>query len=221
MLAARFDIPEIAPEAAFEPHYNVAPRMEVQVVSERDGARTLAPRRWGLVPSWAESPAIGDRMINARAESIHEKAAFQRAFGRRRCLIPADGFYEWQAGSGAHKVPMYIYAADGAPLAFAGLWESWRDQEDPHAAWMRTCTVITTTANATMRPIHDRMPVLLDPRDWDEWLGDDASETDLAELLRPAPDNVLAFHPVSTRVNSARNDDPALIVREDPLTLFP
>lgn len=221
LLVERFEVDELVLESEFEPHFNVAPRMNVLVVRERDRVRSLGPMRWGLVPSWAESPAIGDRMINARAESLGEKTAFKGAFERRRCIVPADGFYEWRAGSGPRKVPMYIHAVDDAPLAFAGLWELWRDRDDPNAEWMQTCTVITTTANATMQPIHDRMPVVLDARDWGEWLDADAGDRDLAGLLRPAPENVLGFHPVSTRVNTARNDDPSLIVREDPLTLFP
>ena len=219
LLVERFDVDEVVSGVTIEPHYNVAPRMDVSVVRDRDQVRSLSQLRWGLVPPWADSPAIGDRMINARAESVDEKVAFRGAFERRRCLIPADGFYEWQAGS-AKKVPMYIHAIDQAPMAFAGLWESWRS--GPEADPLLTCTVITTTANATMRPVHDRMPVVLDPADWDEWLDRDARDTGaLVRLLRPAPDDLLAFHPVSTRVNSARNDDATLLIREDPLTLFP
>ena len=219
LLVERFDVDEVVSGVTIEPHYNVAPRMDVTVVRDRDQVRSLSQLRWGLVPPWADSPAIGDRMINARAESVDEKVAFRGAFERRRCLIPADGFYEWQAGS-AKKVPMYIHAIDQAPMAFAGLWESWRS--GPEADPLLTCTVITTTANATMRPVHDRMPVVLDPADWDEWLDRDARDTGaLVRLLRPAPDDLLTFHPVSTRVNSARNDDATLLIREDPLTLFP
>ena len=219
LLVEHFDVDEVLSGVTIEPHYNVAPRMDVSVVRDRDQVRSLSQLRWGLVPPWADSPAIGDRMINARAESVDETAAFKGAFERRRCLIPVDGFYEWQAGS-AKKVPMYIHAVDHAPMAFAGLWESWRAA--PEADPLLTCTVITTTANTTMRPVHDRMPVVLDPADWDEWLDRDARDTGaLVRLLRPAPDDLLTFHPVSTRVNSARNDDATLLIREDPLTLFP
>lgn len=218
LLVERFDVDELVVDG-FEPHYNVAPRMDVLVVRNRDRVRSLGQMRWGLVPMWADSPAIGDRMINARSESVTEKAAFKGAFERRRCLIPVDGFYEWQAGS-AKKVPMYIHAVDDTPLAFAGLWETWRSE--PEADPLHTCTVITTVANTTMASVHDRMPAVLDPVDWDEWLDRDPRDLGTLErLLRPAPDDLLTFHPVSTRVNSARNDDAALLLREDPLTLFP
>ena len=218
LLVERFDVDELVVDG-FEPHYNVAPRMDVLVVRDRDRVRSLGQMRWGLVPMWADSPAIGDRMINARSESVTEKAAFKGAFERRRCLIPVDGFYEWQAGN-AKKVPMYIHAADETPLAFAGLWETWRSE--PEADPLHTCTVITTAANTTMQAVHDRMPAVLDPVDWDEWLDRDPRDLGTLErFLRPAPDDLLTFHPVSTRVNSARNDDAALLLREDPLTLFP
>ena len=218
LLVERFDVDELVVDG-FEPHYNIAPRMDVLVVRDRDRVRSLGQMRWGLVPMWADSPTIGDRMINARSESVTEKAAFKGAFERRRCLIPFDGFYEWQAGS-AKKVPMYIHAVDDTALAFAGLWETWRSE--PEADPLHTCTVITTVANTTMASVHDRMPAVLDPVDWDEWLDRDPRDLGTLErLLRPAPDDLLTFHPVSTRVNSARNDDAALLLREDPLTLFP
>jgi putative SOS response-associated peptidase YedK len=220
LLAEYFHVDEVALEADPPPSWNVAPRAEVLTIVEREGARRLEQMRWGLVPSWAPDPGVGDRMINARAESVMEKPAFRTAFERRRCIIPADGFYEWQA-VGAKKQPIYITASSGNPFAFAGLWEVWRDASQPDGHWLRTCSVITTAANSVVAPVHDRMPVMLDESEWAEWL--DRSGQDLgalAALLDPAPDDSLDLWPVSPRVNSARNDDEALIAREDPLTLF-
>ena len=222
LLTEHFDVDEILLEdEPPAPHYNVAPRMEVLTVLERDDRRLMGPMRWGLVPSWATDLAIGDRLINARAETLTEKPAYRYAFERRRCIIPADGFYEWQTLVGGKKHPMYIHARSGAPLAFAGLAETWRDRDDPTAPWVRSCAVVTTNANATLAPIHDRMPVMLDALDWDLWLDRAVTEpAAVIPLLVPAPDDLLELWPVSTRVNAARNDDPSLIEREDPLTLF-
>jgi putative SOS response-associated peptidase YedK len=160
-------------------------------------------------------------MINARAESVLEKPAFRTAIERRRCIVPADGFYEWER-LGSRKQPMYIHDRSGAPLAFAGLWAVWRDPNVPDGPWLRSCTIVTTEANATVAPVHDRMPVMLASDAWDRWL--DPAVTDggaVVDLLRPAPDSLLELWPVSPRVNSARHDDERLIEREDPLTLFP
>jgi putative SOS response-associated peptidase YedK len=185
--------------------------------------------RWGLVPSWAESPAIGDKLINARAESITEKAAYKRAFARRRCIVPADAFYEWQPSKSSStkrppRQPYLVHRRDGEPMAFAGLWEIWRnpdvaDDEDPDA-WIRSCAIITTNANGLLEPIHSRMPVVLGASDWDDWLA--PSSTDPAALqamLRPAPDGWLEVYPVSTRVNSPANNDASLVERVEPDTL--
>ncbi len=222
LLAEQFDVDEVAMESPVAAHYNVAPRAEVLTVVGRDQARLLTTMRWGLVPGWAESLAIGDRMINARAETLLDKAAFRPAFERRRCIIPVDGFYEWRAMPGGKKQPYYIFATDGVPLALAGLWESFRDRTDPDAAWVRSCTVITTEANATMRSLHDRMPVILDSSDWTTWLDpDQVDPAAMQPFLHPASNDLLSIHPVSPRVNGARADDDGLIVREDPLTLFP
>lgn len=222
MLAEHFHVDEIAIDEPVAPSWNVAPRAEVLTIVDKDDVRRLGRMRWGLVPSWAETPAIGDRMINARAESLVEKPAFRTAFERRRCIVPADGFYEWEAVPGRGKQPMYIHARSGEPLAFAGLWEVWRDASVPDAPWLRTCAIVTTDANATVAPIHDRMPVMLPADGWDAWLDRDLRDPGaLVGLLRPAPDELLELWPVSARVNSARNDDETLIEREDPLTLFP
>jgi putative SOS response-associated peptidase YedK len=224
LVADHFHVDELALDAPAVPSYNVAPRADVLSIIDRHLLRRMGRMRWGLVPSWAPDPSIGDRMINARAESVLEKPAFRAAFERRRCILPADGFYEWQAmPAPGRKQPMYLHARSGAPLAMAGLWEVWRDPELPEdAPWLRTCAVVTTEANATVAPIHDRMPVMLAEESWDEWLdreGDDVEA--LTRLLRPAPDDLLEVWPVNPRVGNARIDDPSLIVREDPLTLFP
>ena len=207
---------------ALAPSHNVAPTNDVYaVVAESDG-RHLESFRWGLVPSWAKDVRIGSSMINARAETIAEKPAFKGLFRKHRLLVPMDGFYEWQApGEGAlldakgrpRKTPMYIHRADGLPLAAAGLWAAWKEPGSAEdAPWLHTLTVITTTANETMSTVHDRMPVFLEARDWEQWL--DRSLTDpgaLLPLLRPAAEGVLTMHPVGTDVNNVRNKGAELI----------
>jgi putative SOS response-associated peptidase YedK len=220
LLAEHFHVDELALDEPAVPSWNVAPRAEVLTIVDRDGCRRLGRMRWGLVPAWADDPGVGDRMINARAETVLEKPAFRTALERRRCIVPADGFYEWEK-VGARKQPMYIHARSGAPLAFAGLWAVWRDAEDPDAPWLRSCTVVTTGANATLAPIHDRMPVMLPADAWDRWLDREVTDGDaVVDLLRPAPDDLLELWPVSPRVNRAGIDDERLVEREDPLTLF-
>ncbi|RMF97883.1 MAG: SOS response-associated peptidase [Gammaproteobacteria bacterium] len=193
------------------PRYNIAPSQDI--VALRPGAageRSGAWLRWGLVPSWAQDPAIGNRMINARAETVRSKPAFRAAFRRRRCVILADGFYEWQARNGA-KQPWYISAADGRPLAMAGLWERWEGGEQR----LESCTIITTEANRTLADLHGRMPVVLAPPQLDAWFGD--SDLDRLEtLLRPCPDDRLRCWPVSRRVNDPRHDGPELIRELQP-----
>ncbi len=226
LLAERFDVDEVV-TAAHEPDYNVAPRAEVYGVVEREpGARVLESLRWGLVPSWADDLAIGDRMINARAETLAEKPAYTRAFERRRCILPADGFYEWkelpkQGGRKARKQPMFIHRRDGEPLAFAGLWETWRRPGDHEAPWIVSCVIVTTRANDLLAPIHDRMPVVLPEEAWSTWL--DPSRRDratLEPLLVPAPSEWLEAFPVSTLVNKADNNGPELLAPVEPATLF-
>ena len=171
----------------------------------RDGeGHELALVRWGLVPFWAKDLSIGSKMINARAEGIAEKPAFRAAFKARRCLVPADGFYEWQKVDGG-KQPMLIRLRSKSTFAFAGLWEVWRSPEGP----VETCTIVTTEPNAVTAPIHNRMPVILEPADYDRWL--DPSQPDAQALLRPCPDDWLEAYPVSTRVNTPRNDTADLI----------
>jgi len=177
--------------------------------------RELRVVRWGLVPFWAKDIKIGSRMINARAETVAEKPAFRRAFAKRRCLLPADGYYEWQSVPDAAKQPMYITRADGRSLAFAGLYELWRDPavgRDDEDAWLWTATVITTSAPDELGMIHDRMPMIIDPASWDDWLDPANSEiADLRSLLAPAAVSGLTTYPVATTVNSVRNNGPHLI----------
>lgn len=217
-LQRRFGLPE-PPE--LRPRYNIAPTQSIAIVRRHDSGRELALVRWGLVPSWADDPGIGSRMINARAETVAEKPAFRAAFRKRRCLVPADGFYEWQARDG-RKQPFLIRRRDHAPFAFAGLWEHWegpKGRPDQRAEpSLQTATLITTRANAVLEPLHERMPVILDPADYDLWL-DPAAPWQMAEtLLRPCRDDALESEPVSTRVNSVRHDDPACVapVTDEP-----
>ena len=220
-LAERFGVAE-TPAEPLVPDYNVTPRASVPIVRERarddPPTRVLSVVRWGLVPSWAKSPSVGDRQINARAESITERPAYRRAMQKRRCIVPADAFYEWKKPDvgRAPKVPYAIRRRDGTTLAFAGLWEIWRhrevaDDDDPDA-WLRTCAIVTTQANAVLAPIHDRMPVVLDEGDWDQWLDPREEDVDaLVGLLRPSPDEWFDVFEVSTRVNKPENNDPELL----------
>lgn len=193
--------------------------------ADQDVARELRVVRWGLVPFWAKDVKIGSRMINARAETVDTKPAFRRAFARRRCLLPADGYFEWQKiGDQAHprKQPYYIHREDGGVLAFAGLYELWRDKavpDDDPDAWLWSATIITTEAKDDLGRIHDRMPMVIEPARWDEWLDPaDTSTEALHALLAPAMSGHLASHPVSTEVNAVRHNGPGLIapVATDP-----
>jgi len=217
VLAEQFGVDEILVDDPPPPDYNVAPREPVLTVVQREpGRRTLEQMRWGLVPSWAEDPGLGDRMINARAESVRTAPAFQRAFRRRRCLMPADGFYEWQeVARRRRKQPFFVHRRDGAPMAFAALWEVWRREQD--SDWLVTCALVTTRANGVMEPIHDRMPVLLPARAWSTWLDRDEDDLDALEaLLVPAPDADLELWPVRTLVSDVRNNGPELVEPAPP-----
>jgi putative SOS response-associated peptidase YedK len=225
------------------PDYNVAPTRSVYAVMDRgprkpadtdrqrdaaEGggadqgvARELHVVRWGLVPSWAKDISIGSRLINARAETVQEKPSFLRAFARRRCLLPADGYYEWQvlenAGprGGKRKQPYFIHRADGGVMAFAGLYELWRDRAVPDGdpdAWLWTATIITTSAPDELGQIHDRMPMVIAPESWTDWLDPGNTDTsDLRTLLAPAAARGLATYPVSADVNFVRNNGPELM----------
>jgi putative SOS response-associated peptidase YedK len=188
--------------------------------------RELRVVRWGLVPSWAKDVSIGSRLINARAETVSEKPAFRGAFARRRCLLPADGYYEWQAppaGTKGRKQPYYICRLDRGPLAFAGVYELWRDRSvarDDPAAWLWTSAIITTTAPDELGEIHDRMPMVIDPASWTDWLDPANSEVaDVRSLLVPAAATGLTSYPVSLAVNSVRNNGPGLIDKASPADL--
>ncbi|MDT7732796.1 MAG: hypothetical protein QOK45_3091 [Mycobacterium sp.] len=213
-LAKYFDVEAVA-EAVLEPSFNVAPSNDVYVVLETGGLRRLDAFRWGLVPFWSKDPSTGNKMINARAEGIAEKSAYKRTFSKRRCIIPADGFYEWKRIPGQKsKQPYFIHRADGEPMAFAGLWEIWRPDEDGERTSdpLRSCTIITGTPNEKIAEIHDRMPVMLPPSAWAEWLDPQNDDVDaLGKLLVPAPASLLALHPVSRSVNNVRDNGPELI----------
>ena len=191
--------------------YNVAPTQTVPIVRRKEEAegRELVLVRWGLIPPWAKDLSIGSKLINARAETVATKPSFRSAFRKRRCLIPADGFYEWRKVDGGTQ-PMLIQLKGGGLFAFAGLWEWWKGGEDGP---VESCTIITTTPTAVTAPIHNRMPVILDPADYDRWL--DLERPDAQELLRPCPDDWLEAYPVSPRVNRPQNDDATLIERID------
>ena len=207
-----FDFPE-RPNLAVR--VNIAPSQDVAAVrlgADGASARHFAWLRWGLIPSWAKEPGIGNRMINARAETIAEKPAFRAAFRRRRCLIPADGFYEWKTERG-RKQPYRIALEGGAPFAFAGLWERWEGAGEAGA--VESCTIVTTEANARLKAIHHRMPVILAPGAYEAWLDPATPGAEAQALLRPAPSEWFTAYRVSPKINSPANDDPALIAPLD------
>lgn len=229
-LTRLFDVTDWRPDETLAPSWNVAPTDSVYAVLERapreDDAdapprRQLRPLRWGLVPSWAKDPKIGSRLINARVETVHEKPAFRRAFARRRCLLPADGFYEWTAIKDAatgktRKQPYFIHPADGQVMALAGLYEYWRnpeikDDDDP-AAWLMTCTIITTEATDAAGRVHPRMPLALTPDHYTAWLDPHHDDTgDLRALLTQPAGGNLDARPVTPAVNNTRNNGAHLI----------
>jgi putative SOS response-associated peptidase YedK len=229
LLAERFHVDDVVDDGSGS-DYNVAPRANVLVVRERaDGEstrRVLSRVRWGLVPSWAADPSVGDRMINARAETVASKPAYRHALVKRRCLIPADGFYEWRRLDPApgskrpRKEPTFVHRRDGEPMAFAGLWAVWKVPDalagtvGNDDGWLRSCAIVTTKANRLLAPIHDRMPVLLPETAWDPWLAPRARAADLPSLTRwlvPAPDEDLETYVVSDRVNRADENDAELV----------
>lgn len=203
--------------ALFEPRYNIAPTQEILAVrvEPQSGKREAALLRWGLVPSWSKEPQGGAPMINARGESLAEKSSFRTAVRRRRCLIPADGFYEWQKQPGStKKQPFYIHYRDNRPFAFAGLWEAWQSKgpASEEALAIESCTIVTTAASGALKPLHDRMPVILEPNDYALWLDPEMQDpAAIQPLITPNDDPAIVAEPVSTHVNRVANDDPQCI----------
>jgi len=194
----------------FLPRYNIAPSSAIAAILEIDevGKREFVYLRWGLIPSWAKDPAISYKLINARSETVSEKPSFRYAFKHRRCVILADGFYEWQRteGSKAKKQPYYFTLKDSQFMAFAGLWERWESSEGD---LINSCTILTVGANELLQPIHDRMPVILPPPDWDTWLDKSITRGDrLQPLLKPLASELMESHAVGTKVNSPKNNTP-------------
>jgi putative SOS response-associated peptidase YedK len=208
-VAERFKAQEVLMEMPLR--FNIAPMQPMSVVAydARSHIRALQPMQWGLVPSWAKDPGIGNRLINARAETLTEKPSFRTAIKRRRCLIPSDGFYEWRRTAGA-KVPHHIRLPQGELFAMAGLWEEW---ESPDGSPLRSCTIITVEPNAAMAELHNRMPALLAPDEEAQWLSPTLTLNDAVALLRPWK-GMLDIYPVSRRVNAGTVDDPSLLEPE-------
>lgn len=206
-----FSVPE-----EIEPRYNIAPTQPVVVVTNK-GDNQLEFAHWGLIPSWSKDAKIGNRMINARAETLSTKPSFRVAYRKRRCLIIADGFYEWRKDPGGKgKTPFYIRLKSGEPFAFAGLWETWKS---PEGETIESCVIITTTPNELLAKVHDRMPVILPPEKYSDWLAEgDQSAEKLALLLKPYPADLMTAYPVSTFVNSPANDSPICIEPVELLT---
>ncbi|AMV71270.1 SOS response-associated peptidase [Desulfuromonas carbonis] len=188
----------------FENRYNIAPSQKIPAIRQNEDQRELFLLHWGLVPHWAKDVKIGYRMINARAETLTEKPSFREPFHKRRCIIPASGFYEWQQGAKTRQ-PYYLFRQDHAPLALAGLWERWENPATPGVV-LESCTIITTAANALMAALHQRMPAILEPEEFGAWLDPRQQGADLLPLLRPAAAGVLACFPVSTYVNKPGNE---------------
>jgi len=215
---------EVAAESLGE-NFNVAPTQDVYaVVTGADGIARVQAFHWGLIPSWAKDRKIGNRMTNARSETLAEKPSFKGLFKKKRCIIPMDGFYEWKAGredgplnakGKPLKQPLFIRRIDGEPLAVAGLWTAWKDPTDAEARFLHSATIITTAANEFMEPVHNRMPVLVPQSRWAEWLDPGNDDLDrLSDLFSESNDGLLTMHEVSTDVNNARNNRPNLV---DPL----
>jgi putative SOS response-associated peptidase YedK len=190
------------------PRYNIAPTQPVLVIANNHPDR-LEHFHWGLIPSWAKDPSIGPRLINARAETLAEKPAFRTALRRRRCLVPADGFFEWRVGPGKARTPMYFRLKTGEPFAFAGLWDVW---QGPDGSLVQSCTLITSEPNELVKPIHNRMPVILPAVDYEKWLDPGEQEPGMFQgLLRPYPASEMLSYAVSRAVNSPRNDSPQCV----------
>ena len=201
-IAERFPLPE---PPLLDSRYNIAPSQTVVTVRSTDAAREARFLRWGLIPSWASNPKIAYQLSNARSETVSQKPSFRSAFKQRRCLIPASAYYEWVSGNGKSKQPYCIRPRDGGLFAFAGLWERWND---PQGQPVETCTIVTTEANELMRPLHDRMPVVLDMAGEDVWLDTRSAADKLRSLFVPFSSNKMEAFPVSSFVSNAKNQGP-------------
>ncbi len=223
-IAAYFDtvLPTEAVAESLGENYNVAPTQDIYaVVASGDGTARVEAFHWGLIPSWAKDRKIASKMINARAETIAEKPSYKGLLKKKRCIVPMDGFYEWKPGADGGPVnakgqplkqPMFIHSVDGMPLAVAGLWTAWKDPDDPDGRFLHSATLITTAANTTMQPVHDRMPAILTAQHWAAWL--DPTNDDLEALtgmLDGGPPELLTMQAVSTDVNNVRNNRPDLV----------
>ena len=209
-LIERFRVEELLFDAAVR--YNIAPTQQVAIVRFDNGMRILDGARWGLIPPWAKDAKIGNKAINARAESLADKPMYRNALARRRCIVAADGFYEWKK-TVTGRVPMHIALKGGGLFGFAGLWEEWRD---PHGETVHSCTIITTTPNELTRDIHDRMPAILRPEDEDDWLTAPPGDVSyLLQLLKPYPAEEMEAHAVGNAVNSVASEGPGLVVPVD------
>jgi putative SOS response-associated peptidase YedK len=208
MLSEIFGITE-PPSFPIEPRYNIAPTQQIPVVRQyADSQSRLDSMRWGLVPAWTKEAPSGPPLINARSETVAEKPSFRLAIKYRRCLIPVSGFYEWRR-EGERKTPVYIKLKNGSPMVFAGIWESWKG---PDGKTTDSCSILTTAANDLMSPIHDRMPVILNPGNWEQWLERDQRDPEkLRPLYQPYPGDEIEMYPVSSMVNSVKNGGPELI----------
>jgi len=201
---------KVSNEKLFKPRYNIAPTQTIAAVLESDGERIIDALRWGLIPSWAKDESIGNKLINARAETLVEKPSFKNAFRSHRCIIPASGFYEWQKKGTGAKQPFYFHLKDKDVFGFAGLYEQWLDKESGEQ--IETCTIITTEANRVLEPVHERMPVILKSENYEQWLDAKEKDTDkLQKLLSPYPASEMVAYQVSKSVNIPSNDSPELI----------
>ena len=204
-----FDLDNIP---TIESRFNIAPTQPVAVITNQD-PKSLDYHKWGLIPSWSKDPKIGGKMFNARSETAHEKPSFRAAFKRRRCLIPATGFYEWTSRDGG-KVPMYIHMKNGEPFAFAGLWEIWNSPEGDE---IRSCTILTGEPNELIKPLHHRMAIILAPSDYEMWLTtDEVAVDEVKSVLNPYPSEAMTYYEVPKTVNSVANEGPHLIEPHNP-----
>jgi putative SOS response-associated peptidase YedK len=206
---------EVAVPKTYAHRFNLAPQQQALIVRERDNGREAATAKWGLLPQWAKDAKIAFKMINARAETLTEKPAYRGLLGRYRCLIPADGFYEWTVGNGGKKQPIHFHLPGYELFAFAGLWTARSDKETGEVT--ESCTIVTTRANNLVAPVHDRMPVILPRELEDVWLDPSVSKEHALSLLQPYPPELMRALPASTRVNSVRNDDSGLLLPEEAL----